>query len=62
MPTFELKYELEVSYSEKVRVEVCLKAKPDSADYKDLTDAIDTLDKFAKKYLTIKAPSGKIEV
>ena len=52
MPEFELKYNSEVSYSEKVVLEIKLKTKPEGEDYKNLIDALDT---FAKKYLTIKA-------
>jgi hypothetical protein len=61
MSVFELNYSQEISYNEKVELEVKLKVKPTKVDMDAMLDALDTIQEFADKYLTKKIPAFKVE-
>lgn len=59
MAKFELHYNHQAEYEHKVEVDIRLQVRPTQADYKDMLDAIDVLDKVAKKYVVIPQKEDK---
>lgn len=59
MAKFELHYNQGAEYDHKVEVDIRLQNRPTQQEYQDMLDAIDTLDKVAKKYVIIPAKEEK---
>ena len=53
MAKFEISYNQSVGYDEKVEVDIRLNKRPDKEEYQTILDAIETLDKIAKKYVVV---------
>lgn len=53
MAKFEITYNQSIGYEQKVEVDVRLNKRPDKEEYQTILDAIETLDKIAKKYMVI---------
>ena len=53
MAKFEIAYNQSIGYDEKVEVDIRLNKRPDKEEYQTILDAIETLDKIAKKYVVI---------
>ena len=53
MAKFEISYNQSVDYDEKVEVDIRLNKRPDKEEYQTILDAIETLDKIAKKYVVV---------
>lgn len=59
MAKFELNYAHEITYEEKLVVEIRLQTRPDQTDYLSMLEAIDKLDEIRKKYLPAKKEEPK---
>lgn len=59
MAKFELHYNQSAEYDHKIEVDILLQNRPTQQEYQDMLDAIDTLDKVAKKYVIIPAKEEK---
>lgn len=61
MSKFEINYEHEIDYNQKIDLEIRLAVKPNTVDYQAMLDAIDLLDKIAQKYLSPKSSATKVK-
>lgn len=59
MAKFELYYNQNASYENKVEVDIRLETPPTKTEYQDMLDAIETLNKVAQKYVIIPPKEEK---
>jgi len=59
MAKFELHYNQSVGYDDKVEIDIRLESRPTKAEYQEMLDAIETLNKVAQKYVIIPPKEAK---